>query len=369
MGARWVRMRQLLARRIRYKVTRGGVLFTAAVVLVGFAAVASANNLLFLILATMLSTLMVSGLVSRLCLAGLELDFLVPEHVSAGRTIPAKLYVRNVKFWMPSFSIHVVGVEQDAPPVLQSPVYFPVIPGGATLEETVQVRFARRGEYRQNHFAFHTRFPFGFLEKTARVVLRREVVVYPSIDAQEGFEELLADLAGEIETHYRGLGRDFYRIRPYEAFESARHVDWKGTAHTRDLQVREFARDQEQTVELFLDLETPDGFEEWFERAVDCCAFLSWWLAGKAMGIHFRTQDFDFRLPEEGDIYTILKYLAVVERKPSKPPEAPADETSFPIVLTASPGRFGDVAWAGARVIGPAALAGGQSHGEKTPSP
>jgi hypothetical protein len=96
-------MRQVLLRRVRYKVTRGGVLFTAAVVLVGFAAVASANNLLFLILATMFSTLMVSGLVSRLCLAGLELDLLVPEHVSAGRTIPAKLYVRNVKFWMPSF--------------------------------------------------------------------------------------------------------------------------------------------------------------------------------------------------------------------------------------------------------------------------
>jgi uncharacterized protein (DUF58 family) len=257
---------------------------------------------------------------------------------------------------MPSFSIHVLGVDQGAPPVLQSPVYFPVIPGGATLEETVQIRFARRGEYRQNHFAFHTRFPFGFLEKTARVVLRREVVVYPCIDAQAGFEELLADLAGEIETHYRGLGRDFYRIRPYEAFESARHVDWKATAHTGDLQVREFARDQEQTVELFLDLETPDGLKEWFEHAVDCCAFLSWRLAGKAVGIHFRTQDFDFRLPEEGDIYTILKYLAVVESKPGKAPEAPADETSFPIVLTAAPGRFGDLGWARARVIGPEGL-------------
>jgi uncharacterized protein (DUF58 family) len=371
VGARWFEMRQVLLRRVRYRVTRGGVLFTAAVVLVGFAAVASANNLLFLILATMLSTLMVSGLVSRLCLAGLELDFLVPEHVSAGRTIPAKLFVRNVKFWMPSFSIHVVGVEQDGPPVLQSPVYFPVIPGGATLEETVQIRFARRGEYRQNHFAFHTRFPFGFLEKTARVVLRREVVVYPCIDAQAGFEELLADLAGEIETHYRGRGRDFYRIRPYEAFESARHVDWKATAHTGDLQVREFARDQEQTVELFLDLETADGFEEWFEHAVDCCAFLAWRLAGKAVAIHFRTQDFDLRLPEEGDIYTILKYLAVVQSKVGKPPEAPADETSFPIVLTSAPGRFGEVGWAGARVIGPEALAieavGGRSEIMKEP--
>ncbi len=349
----WFQVRNLMLRRIKYRVTRGGILFTAAVVLVGFAAVASANNLLFLILATMLSTLMVSGLVSRLCLAGLELDFLVPEHVSAGRTIAAKLYVRNVKFWMPSFSIHVVGVEQDAPPVLQSPVYFPVIPGGATLEETVQVRFARRGEYRQNHFAFHTRFPFGFLEKMARVVLRRGVIVYPCIDPQEGFEELLADLAGEIETHYRGLGRDFYRIRPYEAFESARHVDWKATAHTGDLQVREFARDQEQSVELFLDLELPAGFEAWFEHAVDCCAFLAWRLADKGVGIQFRTQDFDVRLPEEGDIYTVLKYLALVESKPGKVPEAPVGATSFPIVLTASPQRFGDPQWGGARVIGP----------------
>jgi hypothetical protein len=123
------------------------------------------------------------------------------------------------------------------------------------------------------------------------------------------------------------------------------------------LQVREFARDQEQTVELFLDLEAPPGFEEWFERAVDCCAFLAWRLAGKSVGIHFRTQEIDFRLPEEGDIYTILKYLAVVESKAGKPPESPADETSFPIVLTASPQRFGDPAWVAARVIGPESLA------------
>jgi len=353
-------IRNLLLRRIRYKVTKGGVLFSIAVLLVGFAAVASANNLLFLILATMLSTLMVSGLISRLCLAGLELDFLVPEHVSAGRTIPAKLYVRNSKFWMPSFSIHVVGVDDGAPPVLQSAVYFPVIPGGATLEETVQVHFARRGAYQQNRFAFHTRFPFGFLEKTVRVVLRREIIVYPCIDAQAGFEDLLADLAGEIETHYRGLGRDFYRIRPYEAFESARHVDWKATAHTGALQVREFARDQERTVELFLDLEVPPEFEDWFDRAVDCCAFLAWRLSGKGGGIHFRTQQMDFRLPEEGDVYTILKYLATVAPEPGKPPEAPASETSFPIVLTASPTRFGDPGWAPARVIGPEILGADQ---------
>jgi len=55
---------------------------------------------------------------------------------------------------------------------------------------------------------------------------------------------------------------------------------------------------------------------------VDCCAFLAWRLAGKAVGIHFRTQDLDFRLPEEGAIYTILKHLPAMASKPRKRPDA-----------------------------------------------
>src|SRR5437763_17220053 len=83
----WQQLRAAVARRIRYKVTRGGVLFTFAILVVGLGAIISANNLLFLIVATMLATLLVSGLVSRLCLAGLELDFQVPDHVPARRPV------------------------------------------------------------------------------------------------------------------------------------------------------------------------------------------------------------------------------------------------------------------------------------------
>src|SRR6195256_4726841 len=111
-----------LQRGVKYRVTRGGFLFTLAVILVFAAALASANNLLFLILASMLSVLLVSSLVSRLGLAGLELDFLLPEHVSAGRAVAATLAVRNSKLWMPSFSVHVAGVTEEnssgAPPIL-----------------------------------------------------------------------------------------------------------------------------------------------------------------------------------------------------------------------------------------------------------
>lgn len=330
-------------------------MFTLAILVVGLAAVVSGNNLLFLILAAMLATLLVSGLVSRLCLAGLELDFLVPEHVPARRAVPGRLYVRNHKWLIPSFSIRVEAIRDPGSPTLKSGVYFALIAGGATIDETVEVTFPRRGAYRQNTFAFSTSFPFGFLEKFARVTLRREMTIYPSIDPQPGFEDLLASLAGEIETHYRGLGKDFYRIRPYEPFESARHVDWKATAHVGSLQVREFVREQEQTVEIVLDRDLSHTHDAWFEHAVDCCAFLVWRLSLQGVAIHFRSNGYEFRGPEEGDIYTILRYLALVYPQSADPVDVPYDDSTFKIVFTVAPNRFME-GWMGARVFSPESL-------------
>jgi uncharacterized protein (DUF58 family) len=348
---------QTLQRGVRYRVTRGGFLFTMAVALVGAAAAASANNLLFLVVATMLSVLLISGLVSRLGLAGLELDFALPEHVSVGRAVAATLAVRNMKLWMPSFSVHVAGVAEEpadgTPPILTSAIYFPIIPGRATLQENVDVRFFRRGAHRQNSFSFSTRFPFGFLEKTAAVTLRRDVVVYPSIDPKPGFEELLSEISGDLDAHHRGRGHEFYRIRAYEPFESARYVDWKATAHTGDLQVREFAREQERSVEIYLDRDIQPGAEAWFEEAVDCCAFLAWRLFQQGAGIRFQAQDFQVRVPEEADVYTILKYLALVYPIHGNPPEPPIDEQSFQIVFSPDPSILEAAGWTPARVLRP----------------
>ena len=354
-GSLWVR-------RMRYRITRGGVLFTMAILVVMLAAVFTTNNLLFLVAAAMMATLLVSGLISRLCLAGLELDFIVPEHVSAGRLVPGRLAVRNQKWLMPSFSIRVEGVRETAAggaalgPELESGIYFPLIAGGATVEETVQVRFPRRGTYRENGFAFSTGFPFGFLEKSARVTLRRENVVYPSIQPKPGLEDLLLGIAGEIETHNRGLGKDFYRIRPYEALESARHVDWKATAHVGALQVREFAREQERRIEIFLDRDLPHSLDAWFEHAIDCCAFLAWRLSSDGASIHFRSNGYSFRQPEEGDIYTILKYLALVYPQGATAPEGPIEESSYKLVFTASPEKFTSAGWMEARILFPGNL-------------
>ncbi|MBM3774031.1 MAG: DUF58 domain-containing protein, partial [Acidobacteria bacterium] len=265
------------------------------------------------------------------------------------RSFPARLYVRNSKFWMPSFSIQTAGGN-----IAGAPVYFPAIPGGAVMEEQVEIRFNRRGAYGRSSVSFHTSFPFGFLEKASGVTLEREVLVYPSLEPKPGFEHLLAGLAGEIETHYQGLGRDFYRIRPYQTFESARHLDWKATARTGEFQVREFAREQERTVEIYFDAAVPAGAETRFEEAVDCCAFLAWRLTQMGMGIRFRSGHFAVRVPEETGVYTILKFLALVSPQKGKwAPTPPVDESSFQIVLTTAPERFENLDWVPDHVLDP----------------
>jgi uncharacterized protein (DUF58 family) len=317
-------------------------LFTLTCVLVSLAAFVSANNLLFLILALLLATWMVSGFIGRLSLAGLELDFLLPEHLCARRKPMGRVVIRNTKRWMPSFSIHVAGSSDSG---LSQPLYFPVLPGGACIEAPVELFFAKRGAYRQNSFRFSTRFPFGFSERRISVRLGRDIVVYPSIDAQSGFEELLISLQGEIASFYRGQGNDFYRIRPYEALESAHHVDWKATAHTGDLQVREFAREREMAVAFFLDLDIPASEAAWFETAVDRCAFLAWNLSQRGSRIRFCSQDVDWQLPEEADVYTILKYLAIVSPRPGRRLAPAPDHNVFQIIFSASPELLAEAGW------------------------
>jgi len=353
MRHRWHTFRHALERQIRYRVTRGGLWFLAALAATAVAAVVSANNLLFLVLAAMLAMLLVSGLLGSLSLAGLEVDFVAPEHVFAVRGFPGQMRVRNVKWLMPSFSIRVEGIPDAGGARLESAVYFPLIPAGATLEKTVEARFARRGVYRENGFTFSTSFPFGFLRRTARVTLLRETLVYPPFDPLPGFEEMLPAIAEEMEAYYRGLGRDFYRIRPYEVLESSRHMDWKATAHTGALQVREFAREPERTVELFLDRDVPPGLDAWFERAIHCCAFLAWRLSAQGAAVHFRSNGYSLRQPEDGDIYAILRYLALVYPQPRPVVEAPVEETSYKLAFTASPARLRQAGWMEARILSP----------------
>src|SRR5688500_6190155 len=99
----WQKLRDLLEGNMRQQITKLGFLFSVTVAIVGLAAFVSGNNLLFLLLAALLSTMLISGFGSRLGLAGLELNLEVPEHLAARHPVRGRLMVRNKKFISPSF--------------------------------------------------------------------------------------------------------------------------------------------------------------------------------------------------------------------------------------------------------------------------
>src|SRR5438445_3016795 len=77
--------RRVAAARIRdafdYDVTRVGIIYVMAVLLIGIAALNTGNNLLYIVVAAMLAAIMVSGFASAIVLHDLELDVRLPEHV------------------------------------------------------------------------------------------------------------------------------------------------------------------------------------------------------------------------------------------------------------------------------------------------
>jgi uncharacterized protein (DUF58 family) len=345
--------RQVVAARIRdamdYDVTRAGIAYIVVTILIAVAAVNTGNNLLYIVVAALLAAIMVSGIASAVVLKSLELDIRLAEHVFAGRPMLARVVLRNRSTWMPSFSIRVVPakrklkttwrwetdtfsfpphrspehqwlrvpdrrlrrfVESAERPILRKTVYFPFLAPEQELRSDLEMTFPERGRYRDRDFGLATRFPFAFLLKTRRVALAKEVIVYPNVDPPDRFFEVVPMVTGEFETFVRGRGYDLYRIREYTPEDSARHVDWKATARTGTLKVREFSREDERKLRIVFDNPMPGTLrQEAYERAVQLAASLGWHYYHEDAEISFVAAG----LEPTGDIFAFLHYLALVE--------------------------------------------------------
>lgn len=381
--------RRVAVARIRnvfdYDVTRAGIVYVVIVVVIGVAALNTGNNLLYIIVAAMLAAILCSGVASALVLRGLELDVRVPQHVFAGRPAMARIVLRNRRRWLASFSISVVAARRGGvtkkwrwqattfafphgrspekqwlrlpdrqlrlvtvspaqPEIFQGPAYFPYLPARGQLVADVKLCFERRGRYQQESFGLATRFPFAFLVKTRRVPLIREIVVYPSVEPADEFFEVLPLINGEIESWQQGRGSDLYRIREYTQEDSARHVDWKATAKSGSLKVREFAREDQRKLRIVFDNPVPGAASEKdYEKAVALAASLAWHFAGENAEVSFATQPYAGK-----DIHGFLGHLATVQ-----PWELPSVIDSltlsdeYNIVVTArSRGTIPTVLWA-----------------------
>ncbi len=342
-----------LGYKMEYKVTREGWFYMVGIILISLAALNTGNNLLFLILASLIAIILMSGILSSITLSGVDMRLQLPEHIFAGQPIRASIELENEKLTLPSFSLRVEAVTAKNSPaaVLETPIYFPYLPKRGRVNQSVPITFSARGVYRQDAFRIVTRFPFGFLQKAHRVDLRTEALVYPSVEPTREFFEIMPGLQGAMESLAKGRGQDLYALRDYVPTDSARHVHWKASARLGSLMVREFTREDETRILLVLDPHvvspTPGSVSqtaaERFEHAVTLCAGVAWHFFERNAQIQFRTAGMETPLaPAEENIFAILHHLALAQPLPPDPEHVlltslAASPELFKIIVTSQP--------------------------------
>jgi uncharacterized protein (DUF58 family) len=335
-----------------FSITKQGTLYLFCVLLLSVVTVNTGNNLLFIILAALLSAIAVSGVVSRNSLKQLSLTLQLPENVFVGERVFVKISMRNTKRIFPSFSIRaedpaisrshspfatsrifsfltpkIIGRPEPAnSAVLRQSAYFPILPAGETRSELVVQSFPKRGVYSLDGFWISTRFPFGFFHRGQHIGAKGEVLVYPQVQKISSFFHLLPFLPGLLEGRRIGPGENLFLMRKYQEGESSRIIDWKATSKTGELMAREFAKDEESKLCLILDtrmLHPTPRFEEIFEKAVSLAASIAAHFLEEGAGMEFLTPDeYLPRGTGREHLYRILRLLAAVQYRAAAPQSA-----------------------------------------------
>ena len=351
--------------------TSGGGVFLVIIIVVGFAAWNTGNNLLFLVFSLLCSTLFVGWIAARASLRDLTVSARFPDHIFAAEAAPVIVTLRNTKRVLPSFSILVEarGPNSDTTEnpkrrrkyVKRLLAYFTYVPHHAAAEQKVEQLFAKRGHVLIDGFELSTRFPFGFFRRRRRLRARNvDIIVYPKPEVISDELHLLPMYAGRMPSLRRGAGHDLFSLRDYQPQDDLRHIDWKATARSRRLTVREFTSEDERRITIVFDTRLPqletDEFEERFERGVVQAASLI---------KHFIDERAEVRLvlgDEPGPfgsgmehLYRCLRRLALVVPQDVVEPQARTRdvvEHDYAILLTAaSPGSIPASVWRTSHVI------------------
>lgn len=261
-----------------FEFTTGGAIFFGLLVVVGFAAWNTGNNLLFLVLAFLVSALIVSFFFGNFALKKLDVKMRFPDTIYAGEPTPILVSLHNRKAVFPTFSVvaEVRGHERlrslvaddlekilpkffaeklARPPLVRRTLdYFLNVPRRRSVENRVEHIFENRGRFIIKDFELSTGFPFAFFRHRRRLPAQEvEIVIYPKVSQ---LEEELDDLPleiGKFVVQKKGAGQDLLSMRDYQPNDDFRSVDWKATARANRLIVREFAAEDEKRITILLD--------------------------------------------------------------------------------------------------------------------
>ena len=307
------------------RITRFGVVFLALALFMGVAALNTGANLLYLMFGVLSAMVLVSGVASTVALSRLRFRRILPDDVYAGDEFVVRLEVRNPKRVFSAMGLLVRDspehLGEDAP----SKAFLMKIGPGASGVARYVARVDRRGRFTFDHLAVSTCFPFGIVEIRFDIPLVDEIVVLPRIGQLADTVVLEGERRDEDAprlSFLRGVEEDFKGLREFRQGDNPRHIHWRTSARLGELVVKEFDRQEERSVCVFLDTfigkrELDERLSETIERAISFTATILSELARQEYEVYLATHAPEFFVSAGGGesrrLVSLLQVLATLE--------------------------------------------------------
>ncbi len=291
-------------RNERVSVNFFGKLYIGFTLLVGFAAVNTGNNILYILLSFLLALMAVSGLLSRYNLKGLKVHLSPPGEVWCCKPAEFEVFVRNAKR-LPSFLLTVYDES------LRFSVSALMVE--RTVSERAELVFPKRGLYRIEKIRVESTFPFALFKRSWDVEVNEEILVYPkpkevkippsvlraSRSLKEGFLSL------KVKKSY---GDTVESLKEYSG-EGLNLIEWKvfarlGEFYSKELSSEEVAR------EITVDVDSIPSADREERISKATYLVLKFKKLGYAVGLRFEGREIPPAVGEE-HFRELLRFLAL----------------------------------------------------------
>jgi uncharacterized protein (DUF58 family) len=246
------------------RLTRMGTSFVVFTVVIGFAAINTGNNSLYIGLSFMLGCLLLSGIASKGGLKHLVVELDGIDEAWAMRPAHGGLRIVNRS---PIWNVRDVILTS---PDLAEPLCIPLVGRRGEIVAHTTFRFHRRGLVHLNRIDLYTRYPFGFFLKKRRVRLSGDVVVFPRLLDHDVLRDRFRAVEGDLRSSNRiGGGTEIHSFRDYVRGDSLRRVHWKKSASVGRWIIKQTEVESGRSVHIVVDPFQPkDVSEETFEEMI-----------------------------------------------------------------------------------------------------
>ncbi len=291
------------------RLTRVGSTYVIFTVVIGFAALNTGNNALYIGLTFMLGCLLLSGIASKGGLKHLDVALSEVSEAWAGSPADALMTITNrSKIW----NVRDVVITADD---LIEPILVPLLIRGSTITVPAPFVFRRRGRVELKRVDLYTRYPFGFFLKKRRVRMSSEVIVFPRLLQDGSARERFRPSTGDQSTaNMPGPGSEIHSFREYIRGDSMRQVYWKKSANVGRWIIKQTDQDAAKTVHVMVDTFKPRGVsEEAFEEMISAATTFVYHALRRGLDVVLTLPRTTLRAREFEGALGMFRALALIE--------------------------------------------------------